>query len=222
MKFHLLPLLLLTACTSPTSPTITNPQSNLLYLGHQNPITITAPGLNARDLSVRIRGAGGEAIRVSDSSWNVTVQYPGLCTLEVSGAAIGRQVFQARPLPDPVLELSGPRIARSDASEGADAARTGGRLSPAEFQSRRGLTANLENISLSANCNVVSYTLVCLTPGQEPIEIENQGGAFQEQARQLVDQAQAGDVFLFEEVRVQCPGDGVPRVVPGMAVRVDE
>jgi len=152
--------------------------------------------------------------------YQILLQYPGLCTLEVSGAAIGRQVFQVRPLPDPALELSGPRIVRS--GEDVDVARTGGRLSPTEFQSRRGLTANLENISLNASCTVVSFSLVYLGRGHKPIEIANQGGAFQDQARQLVDQAQAGDIFLFEEVRVQCPGDRVPRVVRGMAVRVVE
>lgn len=135
---------------------------------------------------------------MSDSSRNVTVQNPGLCTLEVSGTARGRQVFHARPLPDPALELSGPRMVRR--GESADITRTGGRLSPTEFQSRLGLTANLENISLNANCTVVSYTLAYLSPGQEPIEVANQGGAFQEQARHLVDQAKASDVFLFEEI----------------------
>lgn len=162
---YLVTLLLLTACTSPTTHTITNPQSNILYLGHQNPITVTAPGVDARDLSVRIRGAGGEAMQVSDTSWNVTVQHPGLCTLEVSGPAIGKQVFQVRPLPDPILELSGPRIVPSGASDRVDVHRTGGRLSPTEFQSRRGLTANLENISLNANLESVELYTGLSLPG---------------------------------------------------------
>jgi len=46
--------------------------------------------------------------------------------------------------------------------------------------------------------------------------VRNNTGRFGSEARRLMDAAQRGDVFYFDNIKVKCPGDAVPRNLGGM------
>jgi hypothetical protein len=67
------------------------------------------------------------------------------------------------------------------------------------------------------NCDVAGFELIYLEKRQDPVPSQNNGGRFNDLSRQLVSRAKPGDIYIFDNVRVRCPGWSASRQANSMA-----
>jgi len=177
------------------SASVSADKMNVLYVGVDNPLSITAAGISSNELQVSASGAGINISQTGTGKYNATVSEQGNATITLSGGGLESTSynFRTKIIPDPIPTLSG---------------KHGGNIGNGEFKAQRALIPQLENFDFDARCEILSYTLFRIPkPGTgDPIANVNQGGAFDATTRSLIDRASPNDRYFFEDVRVRCPG----------------
>ncbi len=178
---------------------------NVMYVGVENPISISAAGINST--SLQVNAAGTNLSKISHGKYVAKPRKPGKATITVSGDGLAPTKFEYRvkPIPDPVLHLG---------------KSTGGRMSPAEFRAHRGPIPLLMNFDFDARCKIRGFELVRLPKNGDAQPVRNQGGTYQGRAKDLIKKADFGDAYFFNDVKVMCPGDEVARTLNGMAFNI--
>lgn len=168
---------------------------NVLYAGVDNPITISAAGIPSA--TMKVKASGTELQHRGGSAYIAQPRQPGKAVITVSGAGLAPVDFEYRvkKIPDPLLELAQKR---------------GGTLPAATFRVQQGIIPVLENFDFQARCEITGFELV-RKPAQADIAVaRNAGARFTGPARRLIDAAERGDTYYFNEVKVRCPGDTGP------------
>jgi len=179
---------------------------NVLFIGVDNPISITAHGVSENELKVNcsgcnIRKGGGKG------NYNVTVTKPGQATISVSTPDLPPSsfMFRAKRIPDPVA-----RISKS----------SGGAMGSGEFKAQGGVGAFLDNFDFDAKCRIQGYNLTHQQKRQDPIESVNGGARYNSNSKRLINQAKPGDVFYYTNVKAKCPGDRAGRKINSMVFKI--
>lgn len=177
------------------SASVSADKMNVLYVGVDNPLSITAAGVSSNELQVSASGAGINITKTGPGKYNATVSQQGEAKIILSGGGLAPTSydFRTKIIPDPIPTLSG---------------KHGGNMGNGEFKAQRALIPQLENFDFDARCEILSYTLFRIPkPGTgDPIANANQGGTFNAGSRSLIDKASPNDRYFFEDVRVKCPG----------------
>lgn len=177
------------------SASVSADKMNVLYVGVDNPLSITAAGVSSNELQVSASGAGINITKTGTGKYNATVSQQGEAKIVLSGGGLAPTSydFRTKIIPDPIPTLSG---------------KHGGNMGNGEFKAQRALIPQLENFDFDARCEILSYTLFRIPkPGTgDPIANANQGGTFNAGSRSLIDKASPNDRYFFEDVRVKCPG----------------
>ena len=97
---------------------------------------------------------------------------------------------------------------------------TGGAISNGEFKAQGGVSAFLDDFDFDAHCVIQGYQLTYLAPQQEPVTVVNAGPRFNAESRSLVNRAQPGDIYHFDNVKARCPGDVAERLINSMAFKI--
>lgn len=184
---------------------------NVFYIGVDNPLRVAVDGVPSNELVLRIDNGG--IITGADGSYNVVVTKPGGATITVlrkvgdTEELISTQQYRVKRVPDPVPRLN-------DNTKG-------GAISKEALLERKGIIALLENFDFDAGCKVVSYELTVIPQGQNPISMHNSGSEFTSNARELLSRlAGLQDAVFFDDIKIQCPGDGALRNIGGLAFKV--
>lgn len=182
------------------SVTVSADKMNVMYVGVDNPISVVAAGIPTKDMKVVAEGVS--LTPVSNGKFVAKPQKTGKATITVSGGGLKPTVFEYRVkrIPDPVMVMSNHR---------------GGQISVAEFKAQQGIFPLLEGFDFDAKCDVQDFLVVRVRKG-DAAEAVNRGSRFGSEARRLIDNAQRGDVFYFDNIKVKCPGDTAPRNLGGM------
>ena len=179
---------------------------NILYIGVENPLFVLAAGVSSDGLMVSISGGDGRIQKVGPSNYTVMVSRPGECRITVSGGGIeSSRIFRVKRIPGPVARLS---------------KYTGGAISNGEFKAQGGVSAFLDDFDFDAHCVIQGYQLTYLAPQQEPVTVVNAGPRFNAESRSLVNRAQPGDIYHFDNVKARCPGDVAERLINSMAFKI--
>lgn len=177
------------------SASVSADKMNVLYVGVDNPLSITAAGISSNELQVSASGAGINITKTGTGKYNATVSQQGEAKITLSGGGLASTSydFRTKIIPDPIPTLSG---------------KHGGNMGNGEFKAQRALIPQLENFDFDARCEILSYTLFRIPkPGTgDPIANANQGGTFNAGSRSLIEKASPNDRYFFEDVRVKCPG----------------
>lgn len=182
---------------------------NVLYIGVDNPIKISVPGVAQNDVSASLQGAGTLA-KNPDGTYTARVTAVGKCQIAVSAKidgkvqAMGTEEFRIKRIPDPVPTLGGKL--------------RGGNAQPGSIKSQSGLVALLENFDFEARFNVVSFELVFSSKG-EIFKKTVQGPLFSSEMKALIDRARPKDVIFIDEIKVVGP-DKQPRKLGQIAFTI--
>lgn len=193
------------------SVAISPSKMNVFYIGVDNPVEISAAGVNSTKIKVSMGGSGGGTIsKNGDGTYNVKVTKPTKpnAPAKVNVSADGLNAskdFRVKRIPDPVAKLSKKR---------------GGTISPGEFKAQQGVIPALENFDFEARCNIAGFRLVRVAPRQDAEIAVNRGGKFSGEVKSLIAKAKPGDRYFFEEIKAKCPGDAAPRNIGGMTFNV--
>ena len=178
---------------------------NVLYIGVDNPITISAAGVPTSEL--RVQANGVDLQHISGSQYLAKPRRAGDAVITVSGGGLLPSSFEFRVkrIPDPSMELG---------------RKKSGRMPAATFRAQLGLIADLKNFEFNARCNVASCEIVRVPKGGDVQIVRNQGNRFSSEAKALIDKARAGDIYYFNEIKVKCPGDTHTREMNGLIFNI--
>ena len=81
------------------------------------------------------------------------------------------------------------------------------------FRVQGGMVAQIEGLDICGYCDMVSYRIVRTRGCRILAEVVNTGARYTTEARALIDKAQPGDTYIFEEIKARCPVDKAPRIL---------
>lgn len=168
---------------------------NVMYIGVDNPISVSAAGVSSNDLRVNGSGAGIKLTKTSNGKYNARVSSMGAAKVTVSGGGLTPTSFdfRAKRIPDPIARLAGEES---------------GTLGNGVIRAQSGIFAELDNFDFDAKCTIAGFTLVYQPPREDLAEVVNVGQAFTSASKGLISRAKPGDTYYFNNVRAKCPGDG--------------
>lgn len=178
---------------------------NVLYAGVDNPLSIVVHGVP--DEQVRIETQGISLQKQRGHLYNARTSATGSGAIIVSGGDLPSTTFTFRikTFPDPGVYLG---------------SKTGGKMGVGEFRAQHGIYAPILNMDIDANCEMISYQLIRISGKEDPVTIDNTGPRFGPAAQNLVDRAIPGDIYVFEDIRVMCPGDMASRHMGSMVFKI--
>ena len=188
------------------SVAISPTKMNVFYIGVDNPVEISAAGVNSTKIKVSMGGSGGGTITKSGGGYVVKVTKPttkgNLAKVNVSADGLNAsKEFRVKRIPDPVPMLSKNR---------------GGTMAPGAFKAQQGVLPVLKGFDFDVRCEIKGFRLVRVAPRQDAEITVNRGGRYSAEAAGLVKKAKPGDRYFYEDIKCTCPGDKAPRSLGGM------
>jgi len=167
---------------------------NVFYIGVDNPVDITASGVDAADLMVSI--SSGSIVKQSSGSYIVTVKSGTTTTISVSAKvgdatkSLGSKEFRIKVVPDPVAKIGGSK---------------GGNMSQATLLAQSFVKAEMENFDFDLVCTVTSFK-VSATVGGFLEEVETTGATISAAQKALIAKLKTGGKVYFEEIKATSAG----------------
>ena len=173
---------------------------NVMYLGLQNDIDVSVPGVAASDITASIDA--GSLTKNSDGSYNAKPVSTGLAKVIVKAKVNGRDIvmgeqqFRVKRVPDPISTVDG-RLELQ-----------GGKITLARMKSTRALIALMQNFDYPVRFEIVSYKMSYKSHKEDNISqpIDVTGPVYNAQVRDIIDhRIQPGDNVLFDDITVKGP-----------------
>ena len=179
---------------------------NVFCTGVENPITILTDGVPEE--KIRITATGATLEKKDDSHYNVRVTIPGEASVKVfAGDSVLRQFkYWVKRLPDPNMLLGGKYKSRH--------------IKNGIFKVQTGLATNFQHFDYDVDCQIVRFRVTRFPCKSDPESVENQGPRFEPAAQRLISRAQPGDQYMFEDIRVKCPGDVASREIEPLSFQI--
>jgi gliding motility-associated protein GldM len=187
----------------PSGVAVSADKMNVLYIGVDNPLTITA-GVGAEKVGASFSGPGTIA-RVNGPKWVVkplaAAQGEKFVNVIVDGKSTPVK-YRVKFLPNPAAFVGGKR---------------GGPMSASELKAMGGVIARLEDSDFEAAFKVISYNVGALG-GKYPVYQTslNEGNRWNGSASTIINNATPGTSIFFDNIKVQGP-DGKVRDLPQMS-----
>lgn len=193
-----------------STTSISADKMNVLYIGLQNPISISAGGVPAEKVSAGINN--GSMTKTGAGKYSVVVTKPGTAMISVNAdidgkvKTLGNKEFRIKYIPDPVLKVGMSK---------------GPYMKAAEFKVQGGLRADLEDFLFDGvRYEVVSYRLYIDARGKDPYEADANSAYFPSGAMPIIRSIKAGDIVYFDNVRVKGP-DGRVRDMSNFNLKIN-
>jgi gliding motility-associated protein GldM len=184
---------------TPSGVAVMADKMNVLYIGVDNPLTITA-GAGSEKVSASF--TGGSLSKVSGNKYIAKPTNPGehTVTVMVEGKAAGKVGFRVKQLPLPAAYVGNLKP---------------GPVPTANFKAMGAVIARLEDSEFDAPYEVVSYTVGALSndiPDYAPVT--NNGPRWSGSAANLIGKLKPGALVVINDIRVKGPS-GAVRSLPG-------
>jgi gliding motility-associated protein GldM len=183
---------------------------NVFYIGVDNPISVSAAGVNSNEIKVVASGVNVKSAGTGPGKYIVTATTPGEAKITVSGGGVSQSFdFRVKRIPDP-----NPRL-------GGNPKNKGGRMGNGEFKAQGGMSAILEGFDFDAKCEVVGFEMTYLAKRQDPISRQNSGARWSGDVGDFIQRARPGDAYFFDDVKCRCPGDVAARNIGGISYKIN-
>jgi gliding motility-associated protein GldM len=182
---------------------------NVFYKGVDNPVSISVPGVSADKIKATIsngslsRAKGGYNVRVSkgiEAIISVSAEMP-----DGTVKPMGKMNFRVKRIPDPV-----PYVAQKT---GAD------NIKKVQLAAASKVFAKMENFDFDLDVTVKSYVFSMVVNGAL-VEKEIKGNRLDGQVKDLLKRARPGSKVYFEKIKVNMPGETVPRTLPPIILKL--
>ncbi len=181
---------------------------NVLYVGVDNPISVSAAGISSNAMKVSGSGAGLNISKTGSGKYNARVTSQGKATITVSGGGAPPTNFEYRTkyVPTPIPKLS---------------THEGGAISNGVFKAQAGVIPVLENFDFDLRCSIKGFTLVRIPgDGGDAKSVVNPGQSYNGSSQSLAGAAKPGDVYLFQNIQCDCPGWPSPKKLPELTFNI--
>lgn len=175
---------------------------NVFYIGVDNPVSISAPGVPKEKIKASISGDGGATITGSNGKYIVRVTKAGKAMVTVSGEVakgqmktLGGMEYRVKRVPDPVAKVAGVQS---------------GNVNAAQLKAQRGVFAVLENFDFDLKFNVKSFTCYVLRARQDPLIMKSSSAAITPEMLSAMSGLNPKDKVIFDDIIATGP-DGTNR-----------
>jgi hypothetical protein len=187
----------------PTDINIESVKGTIIYAGIDNTIRVVCPGLEITDYVVTTDK--GAIFRSSKEFYKLKPFKTGLITVQVlvKGKVQYKKIFQAVPIPNPT-PLLGAYLNASDT------------VQLGKFKAMTGIRLAFDDTELNGKCELVSFRVTQVGTNFMDgkilaVSAVNTGAKFTGDAQKLMAEATPGDLYIFNEIKVKCPGDSEER-----------
>ncbi len=174
---------------------------NVLFIGVQNPVTVSGSG-NADQIQVSMSGGGGTISGRGGKYTAAVSQETDDCIINVrtSDGKVTPFKFRVRSIPDPT-----PRVGANESGD----------IPAGVFKSQAGINAIVKNFFYETQFNVTGFTITGDGAGfDEGVEQVNNSGAAWNEARRIVSKARSGSYIYIENIRAVGPDGRTRRLNP--------
>lgn len=182
---------------------------NVMYIGVDNPLSISAPGVPAE--SLKLSGSGVTLNARGAGKYSARVSSPGEVTLNVSATIDGKtqnfgaSKFRVKRIPKPTAKIGG---------------KDGGRISAAQLRGQSVVSASLENFDFDAKFQVTKFNMYISKPRVDPIgPYAASGNNFSGQMKTALSGITAGSVVMIYDI-VGVGPDGVAQNLNAITFQV--
>lgn len=188
------------------STTISATKMNVFYLGVDNPVDISAPGVAKDQITASISNG---SISKSAEGWVVKPGKVGTAnvsvTAEVDGKRqnMGSMEFRVKKIPTPIAEVSG---------------KNSGAVPKNKLAATAGIIANMENFEFDVRVVVSSYDFVYVQANGLSKTINVTGPRFDDQVKNVLRAIAPGSRVTFENIKVRMP-DGELRTLSPVVIK---
>jgi gliding motility-associated protein GldM len=185
----------------PSGASVFLQKMNVLYVGEENPLTISGGSVGREKVHVSFSG-GGTIQNSSGDDWVVIPSAPGMAKIIVNTPGKTAEFeMRVKYLPDPT---------------GFVGTHMGGAISASEFKADGGLFAKLQNSEFESHFQVLGYKVSAIGGSiPQPVQAANEGNRWNGRAADIVTKASPGTNVFFDEIRVKGK-DGRVRELPPM------
>jgi gliding motility-associated protein GldM len=186
----------------PSGASIFLEKMNVVYIGVDNPMTISGGSVGAEKVHVSFESAGASISKTTGDHYIARATTPGMSKIIVNAAGKNFEFpIRVKNLPLPA---------------GFIGSKKGGSISSAEFKAIGGLIARLEDSDFEAPFKVVSYKIGAEGGGISAYtEASNDGNRWTGNAQSIVQRSTPGTHIFFDQIRVIGP-DGKQREIAPM------
>lgn len=177
-------------------------EMNVLYIGYDNKVSITASGAGAERVKASIsqgslidQGGGKYIAKVG------SVTDDCIISVTVDGKAMGSSRFRVRTIPTPVATVGG--VASNE------------NMPAGQLKAQAGVGAYIKDFPLNLKYTVTSFTIVMDDENGELQEAVCQGNTWSTKAQGMISRAKAGQTLSVEQIRAVGP-DGRNQKLPGL------
>jgi gliding motility-associated protein GldM len=192
------------------SSVVSADKMNVFYIGVDNPVSISVPGVANEKVTATISGGGAVLRKVSGNQYIVTATTQGEATINVSAqldnkaTAMGSFRYRVKRVPDPVAKIGGKRE---------------GNMPKSVLAAQSGVIAEMENFDFELYFRVKSFKMSRYGKGRDPIDVDGEGNLITSQMREVINQSRVGDKIYFEYIRATGP-DGSVRSLPSVSFTI--
>ncbi len=169
---------------------------NVLYIGVDNPMAISVPGVSSDKVKVSPSGAG-LALRPNPTAgqghYMATVTTVGTATIGVSAEIGGKVIsmgsfpYRVKKVPDPVATIAS--LKGGPVNKNLIAAGT--------------LIPTLENFDFELFFKIIGFKMTIVGKGKDPLEFETTSNQLSQQMRDQLARARPGDKIFFEYIKAK-------------------
>jgi gliding motility-associated protein GldM len=184
----------------PSGVAVSADKMNVLYIGVDNPLTITA-GVGAEKVNATF--SGGSISRVSGAKWVARPKTPGEHNVNVIVEGKATPVrYRVKYLPDPAAFVANKR---------------GGPIPAGDLKAQGGIIARLLDSDFEAAFRVTSYNVGAVGGKYQVYQsTPNEGNRWSGSAATIINNATPGTSIFFDNIKVVGP-DGRTRDLPQMS-----
>lgn len=191
------------------SAVVSPDKMNVLYIGVENPVSVSAPGIPMDKLKVSISSG---SLSGSNGHYNAKVSSIGTARVTVSGEAspgkttvLGTTEFRVKRIPDPKAQFAG---------------KSSGSVATANLKAQDRVFARLENFDFDAKFNVTRFTLWIAKPRQDAIQLTTQGSDLSGAMKSAMATITPGTLVYFSNIVAVGP-DGTQRGLDDIVLKAN-
>ena len=183
--------------TSVVSPT----KMNVFYIGVDNPVAISVPGVASGNVKPSITGGGGTLSSDGKGGFICKVKQQGIAKITVNANLdggtknMGTHEFRVKRVPDPVAQV---------------AQKKGGKIAKNVLAAQSAIIPVMENFDFELYFKVTEFEMSRFGKGRDPITIRTKGNKLTSEMKNVIGSSRAGDKIYFEYIKAVGP-DGSPR-----------
>jgi gliding motility-associated protein GldM len=176
------------------SAVVSPDKMNVLFIGVQNPVSVSAPGVPKDKLRVSISNG---SLTGSNGKYEATVSTSGEATITVSGeiggklTTLGSTLFRIKRIPDPKAQFAG---------------KSSGSTSSANLKAQDRLFAKLENFYFDLRFDVSRFTMLVIKPRQDAIIMNSSSSELTPEMKRALSTIGPGSKVIFSNIIATGPG----------------